>query len=267
MSKHVVFDRGTHSDVDEIKRFTSNTWRVGYYNDLYRTIGNTGTMEDYVDKIIEKWVEEGSVYVLRVDGSPVATIHFDKLSDGSIMLGGLRVDPEHRGAKYGLRIMQETMDFLRDKAKRLRSAVYSWNTPSLNLVKKLGFHPIDEYEVYTFENREGTNINIVPSIAEYSGRYRCVLVDWKYICSEHMYHIYESYRNNFIVDSANLIYFDSYEGGIDFVINDSDDVASFIDENRKLNGRIMFYVRKDISKDLPFTPSSSMLIWEFTYDS
>uniref|UniRef100_UPI000181D27F Putative acetyltransferase Ta0821 n=1 Tax=Thermoplasma acidophilum (strain ATCC 25905 / DSM 1728 / JCM 9062 / NBRC 15155 / AMRC-C165) TaxID=273075 RepID=UPI000181D27F len=265
MSADIVFDRGSPSDIDEIKTFTSNTWKVGYYTDLYSKLADTGTMDDYVDKVIERWVNDGSVYVLRVSGRPVATIHMEKLPDGSVMLGGLRVHPEYRGSRLGMSIMQETIQFLRGKTERLRSAVYSWNEPSLRLVHRLGFHQVEEYPIYTFQGGSTAVPALKPVNERYAGRWRCFFIDWKYMCSDDPDIIHEEYSNNLIVDGSTFVYFDIYEGGIDLFVNDSDDASSFIEKYRSMNGRITFYVRKALANGLPYVPASSLTVWEYRY--
>ncbi|KAA8923538.1 GNAT family N-acetyltransferase [Thermoplasma sp.] len=265
MPGDIVFDRGSYSDVEEIRKFTSSTWKVGYYADLYQKLGHTGTMEDYVDKVIEKWVSEGSVYVLRMYGHPVATIHIEKLLDGSIMLGGLRIHPDHRGSKLGTRIMKETIEFLSGQTGKLRSAVYSWNEPSLSLVKKFGFKSVEEFMIYTFHEEDSHGQQPKPLIEEYSGTQKCFFIDWKYVCLDDPKQIFTKYAGNIISSGNLLVYFDAYEGGTDFVVNDANDAESFIEDHKRLPGLVTFYVRKALTDGISMKPSSSITIWEWNY--
>ena len=119
----LLFRRAVEEDVPQIVSFTQDTWEWG----------------DYIPRVIGRWVKEGRAYVAESNGVIVAVAAMTIVGK-SAYLQGLRVRKEARGRGVG----EAMTRFMLDEAKRRGAQVATllvaeWNTPSHNLVKKVGF--------------------------------------------------------------------------------------------------------------------------------
>nr|KJR72433.1 MAG: GCN5 family acetyltransferase [Vulcanisaeta sp. AZ3] len=126
----LIFRKAQPNDIEEIIGFTQNTFQWG----------------DYVPKAIHEWVREGKAYVALMNGKVVAVAAIT-LVERAAYLHGMRVRPENRRTGIG----EAMTRFLIEESRRLGAEIVTllvaeWNTPSLNLVHKVGFK--EALEVY-----------------------------------------------------------------------------------------------------------------------
>ncbi|MHA1609513.1 MAG: GNAT family N-acetyltransferase [Candidatus Njordarchaeales archaeon] len=127
-----IYRLARDTDREFVISFTRNTWEWG----------------DYIPQVWNDWLRDprGRLYVAEVDGKPVAILHAAFLLDNSVWLEGLRVHPEYRRRGIAYRLNKYVIENLINEGYRVfRMAIMHWNTPSINLAKKLGFYEVDTW--------------------------------------------------------------------------------------------------------------------------
>ncbi len=257
MVDNIVIERPEKEDADAIKFITSDTWKAGQYYDTYTRYGRTGTMEDYVGYIIDKWITDRSTLVAKSGGKAIGIIHIEKLPDGFCNIGGLRIDSRFRKNGIGTILLNAALDSIRERSKGARLSIYSWNVPSMNLANKNGFKKIDEFRVIPGSFCRDADADIpdiflqTGGVKRYSGRFACHFIDWKYICMDPGSIIKYYPESEIITPSEDiLINVIRNEEGLDLVIDDAADpcgvilkipasekISSFYIRNKIINGK------------------------------
>ena len=115
-----------------VLEFTEKTWEWG----------------DYIKYVWDKWIRDpnGRLLIAECNGKPVGIMHIQFLPDESAWLEGLRVHPEYRRRGIAWRLNQYAFRYIKSRGvNRVRVAIVEWNTPSLNLARKLGFYILDKW--------------------------------------------------------------------------------------------------------------------------
>lgn len=140
--------QATHEDYDAVVGFTGDTWAD-------REEG------DYVPDVFHDWVDadgpDQRTVVIEVDGSVAGLCQGKLLSDHEAWLQGMRVDPAHRGAGHGLRLVEYLFEWARDDGATVaRNLVFGWNDAGLGQSVAAGFEPRASFRWATPDPRAGT---------------------------------------------------------------------------------------------------------------
>lgn len=105
---------------------------------------------DYLPSVFHEWLEDGSFFVLEVDGSAVATAKLTLLPCGVGWMEGLRVHPSHRGRGYASKLHDFLISYGEElhrigKISSLMYATDSRNEASIHLGLKSGFSVVKRF--------------------------------------------------------------------------------------------------------------------------
>lgn len=160
MIMHLIIEKGTLQDVDELKKLyddlndflTFNTNFPGWKKNVYPTR----------DTAVEG-IEEGSLFVARSEGKIVGTVilrhrpesayaqanwHTDLDYRNIIVLYTFAVHPEYLNKHVGKQIMDFVLKYAEQcKIKAIRLDVYQKNIPAIKLYESCGFQYIDTVDL------------------------------------------------------------------------------------------------------------------------
>ncbi len=253
MVNNIVIERPEKEDTEAIRSITSDTWKTGQYYDTYTRYGRTGTMEDYIGYVIDKWITDRSALVAKSGGKAIGIIHIEKLPDGFCNIGGLRIDSRFRKNGIGTILLNAAIDSIRETSKGARLSIYSWNVPSMNLANKNGFRKIDEFRVISGSFCRESDANIPDILLQtggykrYSGKFFCHFIDWKYICMVPD-EIIKYYPESEIIIPSEKTLINVMRNGeeSDVVIDDAEDPCELIQKISALEKISSFYIRNKI---------------------
>ncbi|WP_324759146.1 GNAT family N-acetyltransferase [Haloarcula sp. GH36] len=102
--------------------------------------------DDYVPAVFDDWVHSDGpsqrTVVVEVDGTVVGLCQAALVSDHEAYVQGIRVDPAHRGAGYGLAMLGDLFEWASDRGATVaRGMVFSWNDAGLGQAVAAGFRP------------------------------------------------------------------------------------------------------------------------------
>ena len=123
-------------DREAVVSFTSDTWPQ---------LGG-----DYIPRVFDEWVEtdgpDQRTFVATVDGDPVGICQGVLLSETEGWAQGMRVDPEHRGAKISPALSEAVFEWAAAQGATVcRNMVFSWNAAGLGQSRAVGFDPLTEF--------------------------------------------------------------------------------------------------------------------------
>jgi len=123
----VVVRRATESDIPQVVGFTRDTFTWG----------------DYVPRVINKWVKDGTAYVALINEEVIGVVNLVLLPTGVAWLEGIRVKPTYRRRGVGTALTNYVLNLARVKGARYAMLMIAeWNNASHGLARKLGFKPI-----------------------------------------------------------------------------------------------------------------------------
>jgi len=123
----VVVRRATESDIPQVVGFTRDTFTWG----------------DYVPRVINKWVKDGTAYVALINEEVIGVVNLVLLPTGVAWLEGIRVKPTYRRRGVGTALTNYVLNLARVKGARYAMLMIAeWNNASHGLALKLGFKPI-----------------------------------------------------------------------------------------------------------------------------
>ena len=128
MINNLVIRRALTSDISQIIEFTKDTFTWG----------------DYVPRVINEWVNDGTVYVAAIEDKVVGVVNMVMVREmGTVWLEGIRIRPSYRRMGIG-RVLTEYLlnEALRGGARYAMLMIAEWNEPSQRLVKSLEFHEV-----------------------------------------------------------------------------------------------------------------------------
>jgi len=124
---NIVIRKAVESGVPQIISFTMNTFPWG----------------DYVPRVIDGWVRDGTAYVALVNEEVVGVINLVLLPTGVAWLEGLRVKPTYRMHGVGTALTNYALDLAKAGGARYAMLMIAeWNNASHGLARKLGFRPV-----------------------------------------------------------------------------------------------------------------------------
>ncbi|WP_018257727.1 GNAT family N-acetyltransferase [Halomicrobium katesii] len=141
--------RQAREDDDEaVAAFTADTW-------------DDREQRDYIPDVFRDWVAgdgpDQRTVVADVDGRAVGLCQALVLTDHGAWLQGMRVDPDHRRAGLGLRMVDALFEWARDRGATVaRNMVFSWNDAGLGQSIAAGFEPVTSFRWAEPTPREGT---------------------------------------------------------------------------------------------------------------
>ena len=135
--------QGRADDHDAVAAFTRETWP-------------DRDAEDYLPDVFPEWVAtdgpDQHTAVVEAEGGgeddegsgderrAVAVCQAKLLAADEGWLQGIRVDPDHRGAGHGARLVEYLFDWLRDRGARVaRNLVFDWNPAGMGQSRSVGF--------------------------------------------------------------------------------------------------------------------------------
>lgn len=92
----------------------------------------------------ERWLERKlgdpscELWIGEHEGEPVGQVRFDTVAAGTVEVS-ISVDPDHRGARLGLSLLEAGIDIRKLPAATLRAVVRDENKASRRLFKRAGF--------------------------------------------------------------------------------------------------------------------------------
>lgn len=126
---------------------------------------------DYIPKVWDEWIHDRSaeMFVLELDGRPVAMNRVRLLDDGSAWLEGARVHPDHRRMGLARALGTNAMKVAKErKATVFRLTTGSRNRASQISVAGLGFREVGRFSVY--EPMKGRRFRRHPEVRVATGR-------------------------------------------------------------------------------------------------
>ena len=144
----VTVRRATHEDYDYVVDFTAETWAER----------ETG---DYIPHVFHEWIDSDGAdqrtVVVEVEGDVAGICQGKLLTEHEAWLQGMRVDPGHRGAGHGLRMVGRLFEWARDRGATVaRNMVFGWNDAGLGQSVAAGFDPRTSFRWVRPEPRPGT---------------------------------------------------------------------------------------------------------------
>jgi GNAT superfamily N-acetyltransferase len=123
-------------DHEAVASFTRETWAD-------RDVG------DYIPDVFPEWVEadgkDQRTVVVDVEGDVAGLCQGVILTEHEAWLQGMRVNPDYRGAGYGLAMVEGLFSWCRQRGASLaRNMVFSWNDAGLGQSRAAGFEPATE---------------------------------------------------------------------------------------------------------------------------
>jgi len=170
----VVVKRATESDIPQVVGFTRDTFTWG----------------DYVPRVINKWVKDGTAYVALINGEVIGVVNLVLLPTGVAWLEGIRVKPTYRRRGVGTALTNYVLNLARVKGARYAMLMIAeWNNASHGLALKLGFKPIlnvhggvvKESPVHRETDRERMR-KLIDEALNKTGGYFCSAVD-HWVCT------------------------------------------------------------------------------------
>ena len=114
---------------------------------------NTFSWGDYIDRVWDIWIgEPNSIFLVAVVVNennieiPIAIAHGILMSEKTVWVEGIRVDPKYRSQKLATNMSLSILDYARKKGALYSSAIVSINNKaSKGLMEKLGFKVISQW--------------------------------------------------------------------------------------------------------------------------
>ncbi len=122
-----------------IRKATKDDWPS--ISDISRRSG----YEDYINRVGISYLDEGEVWLYE-DGRIKGFSKIEYLSDNSVWLSGLRVDPDYWRSGIGQQLSEASLKAGAERdCTSARLLVYEDNAKSLGLVEKMGFRIVSKY--------------------------------------------------------------------------------------------------------------------------
>lgn len=135
--------------------------RTAKENDKYIVLEfckETFSWGDYIVDVWYKWRSDGGLYVLEQNGTVVGMYHI-AFFEKEAWLEGMRVRPEYRKKGLGTKMMSHAESIMQRGTIRL--VIESQNTPSIHLVKSVGYEIEEEWRLYSMTpERQGSHATV-----------------------------------------------------------------------------------------------------------
>jgi ribosomal protein S18 acetylase RimI-like enzyme len=129
--------------------------RYGTRDDLQdiMDISKNALKDDYILSYINEWFIEKGIMIAEINDKPVGFQKVEPLWDNSLWLSAARVLKEWRRSGIGSALLSKAIERATiDGLKVVRMAVFDYNTPSINLVRKFKFTIEARYVEVSFKN-------------------------------------------------------------------------------------------------------------------
>ncbi|GGM67642.1 hypothetical protein GCM10007108_02090 [Thermogymnomonas acidicola] len=111
------------------------------------SISSRAGYDDYINQVGPAYLQVGRIYVAEEERI-MGFVKVEDLPDGSTWASGMRVAPEFRRLGVASSLMEHAISSEAARSDEMRLIVEDSNTPSLNLVSKLGFRKVSGFEFH-----------------------------------------------------------------------------------------------------------------------
>ena len=117
-------------------------------------------LADPSEEIVEKYLEEGELFVLSEKGMPICAAVVVQISDDTCELKNIATDPQYQGKGYGKQMVKYLLDFYRRHYTQMIVGTGNSSLNNIEFYQKCGFEYshtirnffIDNYPEPIFEN-------------------------------------------------------------------------------------------------------------------
>jgi ribosomal protein S18 acetylase RimI-like enzyme len=113
--------------------------------------------------IFEDLIQQGVLYIFEHENEPKGMVKLSPFAHRCshiVYLGGLAIDPKHKGMGFGAKLMKEAVAFAIESGyKRIELSVSTENLNAIRLYEKIGFVKEGVYKKYSFLKSENRYID------------------------------------------------------------------------------------------------------------
>lgn len=115
---------------------------------------------DYLENIFEKWVNEdkSDFSVLEKNNKIIGTIKLTHLQNKEYWLEGLRIHKDYQNKGYAKFLTEEYLKKIKNSNFNLVSMATFYNSKSIDIVKKYGFHLLNSFKIHRIEEKKDINV-------------------------------------------------------------------------------------------------------------